>query len=256
VAAMNVPPPSMESQESINWFHQIELPGGTITQGQDRSAEKLLSLRMPDLAGKSVLDVGAWDGYFSFAAERLGAARVVALDTFMWQQQGGKAGFEYARSALGSKVEDIELEVLDISPETVGKFAVVLFLGVLYHMRHPLLSLERIASVTNELAIIETLTDLTFMRRPAAAFYPDGKLNDDSNWWGPNNAAVLGMLTAAGFARFDAYPSKRFKRLAKNAKTAAGPIVASAPKGSRGRMVRDVVGHVLTRNRLVVHAWM
>ena len=62
------------------------------------------------------------------------------------------------------------MEVLDISPETVGEFDVVLFLGVLYHMRHPLLSLERMASVTKERLILETLVDMTFLKSPAAAF--------------------------------------------------------------------------------------
>ena len=61
--------------------------------------------------------------------------------------------------AAGSKVEDIELEVLDISPERVGVFDLVLFLGVLYHMRHPLLALERVASVVGTQLILETHVD-------------------------------------------------------------------------------------------------
>ena len=103
--------------------------------------------------------------------------------------------------ALGSKVEDVDVDVLDISPETVGgTFDVVLFLGVLYHMRHPLLALERVRSVTRELLILETHVDLLGLRRPAAAFYPGFELDGDwSNWWGPNPAAVRGMLEQVGF---------------------------------------------------------
>src|SRR3954454_18825307 len=69
------------------WFHSIDLGMGVVTPGfkSSRSHRKeLASFRLPDLRGKSVLDIGAWDGFYSFAAERLGAARVVALDHHVW----------------------------------------------------------------------------------------------------------------------------------------------------------------------------
>jgi tRNA (mo5U34)-methyltransferase len=188
----------------VNWFHSIELEPGFVTPGRADTGAQVPRLHLPDLTRKSVLDVGAWDGFFSFEAERRGAARVVALDTFSWQPRGagtGKAGFELARRALGSRVEDVEVEVMDISPETVGgSFDVVLFLGVLYHLRHPFLALEKLRSVTNETLIMETHVDLISTRRPAAAFYPAAELEEDwTNWWGPNPAAVTGMLEQAGF---------------------------------------------------------
>lgn len=81
----------------------------------------------------------------------------------------------------------------------MGAFDVVLFLGVLYHLRHPLLALERVASVTRDL-ILKTVVDMLGIGRPAAAFYPERELSDDpTNWWGPNPAAVEGMLRAVGF---------------------------------------------------------
>lgn len=151
------------------------------------------------MTGKSVLDVGAWDGYFSFAAERMGAARVVALDSFVWQNFS-KEPFELARRTLGSRIEDVELEVHEIAPATVGKFDVVFFLGVLYHMRDPMSALESVSSVTDELLVMETLTDMNFTKRPAAAFYPGSDfVGDETNWWGPNTAAVVGMLKEFGF---------------------------------------------------------
>src|ERR671933_1283270 len=142
----------------LSWHHQIDLGNGIVTPGRDPSAAKLAALRLPPLEGKTVLDVGAWDGYFSFAAERLGAERVLAVDSFAWggAEWGSQETFNLARSALGSKVEDHYAEVLELSPERVGNFDVVLFLGVLYHMRHPFLALERMAAVTRELLIIET----------------------------------------------------------------------------------------------------
>ena len=93
---------------------------------------------------------------------------------------------------------------MSLSPERVGSFDVVLFLGVLYHLPNPLLALERVALVTRDLLILETVVDMVGVRRPAAAFYPDRELNGDpTNWWGPNHAAVIGMLRSVGFTGVD-----------------------------------------------------
>ena len=194
----------------MRWYHTIDLGQGVVTRGVDNSPERLARLRLPDsLAGRSVLDVGAWDGFFSFEAERRHASRVVASDHYAWHGLGwgtgqGKAGFELARAALNSHVEDIDVDVLDLSPDRIGTFDVVFFLGVLYHVPNPLLALERVASVTRQLLILETVVDMIGVRRPAAAFYPGRELNaDPTNWWGPNPAAVEGMLRAVGFTRID-----------------------------------------------------
>jgi tRNA (mo5U34)-methyltransferase len=127
---------------------------------------------------------------------------VVAADHFSWHGSGWgtKAGFMLAREALGSRVEDIDIDVMDLTPERVGTFDVVLFLGVLYHLRHPFLALEHVASVTRNRLILETVVDLVGFRRPAMAFYPGRELNNDpTNWWGPNIPAVYGMLESLGF---------------------------------------------------------
>ena len=189
--------------EAIRWYHSIDLGGGIVTKGVDDSPVRLARLDLPpSLEGLTVLDIGAWDGFFSFEAERRGATRVVAADYFSWHGDGwgSKAGFELARAALGSKVEDIDIDVMDLSPERVGQFDVVLFLGVLYHLRHPLLALERIASVTRTLLILETVVDMVGIRRPAMAFYPGRELNNDpTNWWAPNVPALHEMLRFVGF---------------------------------------------------------
>ena len=85
--------------------------------------------------------------------------------------------------------------MLDHSPETADVFDLVLFLGVLYHMRHPLQALERVYSVTGKQLILETHLDMLDFDRPAMAFYPGDELNGDpSSWRGPNVAAVALML--------------------------------------------------------------
>jgi tRNA (mo5U34)-methyltransferase len=190
------------------WHHQIDLGHGVLTPGQGDTRRVLQTLGMPDdLRGKSVLDIGAWDGFFSFEAERRGASRVLATDSYCWGENpwsqdgfGTKDGFELARRALHSQVEDRQIDVLDLSPEKVGVFDLVLFLGVLYHMRHPLLALERVASVTGHQAIVETHVDMVECKWPVMVFYPGKELADDeTNWWGPNPAAVEAMLKTVGF---------------------------------------------------------
>ena len=191
-----------------------------------------------------MLDVGAWDGFFSFEAERRGAARVVAADYYSWHGGGwgSKAGFELARTTLGSKVEDVDIDVMDLSPERVGTFDVVFFLGVLYHLRHPLLALERIASVTRKLLVLETVVDMEGISRPAAAFYPRRELNNDpTNWWGPNVPALHAMLGDVGFddvRTISPQPSRAYR---------AARAIAHRLRG------KNRLAHAYRQDRAVVH---
>ena len=192
---------------ALPWFHTIDLGDGLHTPGVDlHTAARCATYGLPaDLRGRMVLDLGAWDGFFSFEAERRGAARVVAVDAFSWGGGGwgSKDAFLLAREILGSRVEDVDCDLLDVTPATVGGvFDLVLCLGVLYHMQHPLRLLAQVASVTQDQLILETHVDLLDMPRPAMAFYPGAELNGDaSNWWGPNPACVQAMLATVGFAR-------------------------------------------------------
>jgi tRNA (mo5U34)-methyltransferase len=238
---------------ALPWYHQVDLGNGIVTPGVHPSGSVLAHLALPDLTGKSVLDVGAWDGFFSFAAERLGAARVLATDSYAWNEidHGSKASFELAREVLGSKVEEREIEVLDIAPETVGRFDVVLFLGVLYHMRHPLMALERVANVTRELLVVETVTRVGLGAGPAMAFYPDDRLaGDETNWWAPNLSGLVEMLHAVGFSRVEAVHRprgvERLQALASNA-----TLVARSRRRGSARPWR---GDLLSTIRVAVHA--
>ncbi|HLH28402.1 MAG TPA: methyltransferase domain-containing protein, partial [Acidimicrobiales bacterium] len=190
------------------WFHIIDLGHGVVTPGIDRSAEKLQFLGFPDsFEGKTVLDVGAYDGFFSFEAERRGAKRVLATDDYCWSIPGGMTdgrGFDIAHWALRSMVEKRRIAVEDLGPETVGMFDYVLFLGVLYHAPDPLGYLRRVFSVCRETAIVETHVDALDYDRPAMVFYQGDTLNSDaSNFWGPNRLCVEQMLTEVGFRRVE-----------------------------------------------------
>jgi tRNA (mo5U34)-methyltransferase len=233
--------------EKVHWFHTIDLGSGVTTPGLVDPSVILPRLRLPDLAGKTVLDVGAWDGYFSFEAERRGAARVVATDSYSWGGGGwgSKAGFNIAREALASGVEDVTVDVMELDPAQLGTFDVVLLLGVLYHMRDPLGALERVASVTGELLIVETEVGMLLHRRPAAAFYPGAELaNDPTNWWAPNPAAIEGMLRAVGFSRVELVWKRGLARR------------VSGWLGNRalGRSDMSLVD-AMQRFRFVFHAW-
>jgi tRNA (mo5U34)-methyltransferase len=187
------------------WYHRIDLGDGIITPGRADTKWGHTGdiIGMPaSLSGKTVLDIGAWDGFYSFEAERRGAKRVLATDDLAWKTRRSKAGFILVRKALKSKVRDKNVDVMELSPKRVGVHDLVLFLGVLYHMRHPMLALEKVASVTGEQLIIETHVDMLDVTRPAMAFYPGTELSGDaSNWCGPNPAMVLAMLRVAGFTK-------------------------------------------------------
>ena len=206
------------------WYHRIDLGGGFVTPGENDTQATLARLRLPArLDGLSVLDIGAWDGFFAFEAERRGASRVVAIDPACWREPawgergwGTKNGFDLARAALGSSVEDRDLDLLDLSPASIGTFDLVLFLGVLYHLPDPLPYLEAAASVCRGLLVVETHADLLDVRRPAMAFYPSDEIDGDpSNWWGPNSAALAALLAGAGFPQVRVFKEPLAYRIAR-----------------------------------------
>lgn len=150
-----------------NWFHVIELPHGIKTPGTASNEIKvpiLNDLGLPtDLAGKRALDIGCMDGAFSFEMERRGA-EVMAMD--LGPKEGNK--FETARQILGSSVEYRSDNVYNLAPERHGTFDVVLFLGVIYHLRQPLTALDRIRTIVRDdglLFVGSTILD-TLMVRP------------------------------------------------------------------------------------------
>lgn len=186
------------------WFHRFELTNGVTTPGADPSARKLHALSLPDrLDGQTVIDVGAFEGYFSFQCEARGAARVVASDRFIWEWPGygALANFRLMKDALQSSVEEVHVEVPALSSSGLGTFDVALFLGVLYHAPNMVEYLQQVRSVTRRLAVVESLVDMLDVDEPCAAYYPAGVLGGDgSNWWGPNLACVEDMLRRVGFS--------------------------------------------------------
>ena len=188
--------------EDLGWYHSMELPDGRVipgiqTIGQLRT--RLSQFPIPqDLRGKRVLDIGAWDGWFSFEMEKRGAS-VVAVDAVRSEK------FLIARDLLNSKVEFVLSDVYDMNPAELGRFDVILFLGVLYHLKHPLLALEKVCALATDLVCVESyVTDdgKKRDRKPTMEFYEANELcGQFDNWVGPNVACLLSYCRAAGFAR-------------------------------------------------------
>ena len=183
-----------------SWWHSIDLGEGRVTPGVHSHHELQDNFRRFELPSSlhevRILDIGCWDGFYAFEAEKRGA-RVVALDS--WQPEN----FFKARAALGSQIPFHELSVYDATRDKLGTFDIVLFLGVLYHLRHPLLALERVCDLTREFAIIEShvVDNLFLTERPIMEFYEEDELGGQfDNWWGPNVACLRRMCRAAGFA--------------------------------------------------------
>ena len=184
---------------SKGWWHSFELPDGSIIEGaSDLAAQRrrLAQYAIPqDLRGKRVLDIGAWDGWFSFEMERRGA-EVVAIDR--WENPR----FYEIHRLLGSKVDYRELDVYDLRPETIGTFDIVLFLGVLYHVKHPLLALERVCAVCRDMAVIESFVLHEPGDRKLLEFFEYDELGGQfDNWFGPTVSALAALCRTAGFAR-------------------------------------------------------
>jgi tRNA (mo5U34)-methyltransferase len=203
------------------WFHNLDL-GGVRTAPEhflgDYPAIKwrCFADSLPqDLSGRAVLDIGCNGGFYSIEMKRRNAARVVGID----HDERYLAQARFAAETLGLDIEFRELEVYDVA-QLGERFDVVLFMGVLYHLRHPLLALDLIHEhVARDLLVFQTLQrgseavdavkeNYDFAERaifdsagfPKLHFVENSYANDETNWWIPNRACSEAMLRSAGFA--------------------------------------------------------
>ena len=194
--------------ETKGWWHSFELPDGRRIEGVcalEGLRKRLEQFPIPeDLRGARVLDIGAWDGWYTFEMERRGA-EVVAVDC--WDNPR----FHQMRAVLNSRADYRLMDVYDLTPATVGRFDIVLFMGVLYHLKHPLLALERVCAITTNLAAVDSFILQKKHRpgekvdaRPMMEFYESEEFGGQSdNWCAPNLACLMAMCRTAGFARVE-----------------------------------------------------
>src|SRR4051794_5942932 len=203
------------------WFHRIDLGDEIFTKSESvmgepvdhpRETWEVIRQCLPlDLTGKSVLDVGCNGGFYCVEAKRLGAHRVLGVDG---QRQHVRQGL-FVRKVLGLDLEFRRFSVYDLDPRTIGRFEITLALGLVYHLKHLVLALERLYDVTNELLILETaiippektpesfvqplgvirqtLHPLFFAENPA-----DAK-EQVFNWFLPGTSALQALLINVGF---------------------------------------------------------
>jgi tRNA (mo5U34)-methyltransferase len=208
------------------WFHNLDLNGVSTAPSHflgDYPAVKWRGFAEAitrDLTGKSVLDIGCNAGFYSMEMKRRGAARVLGLDS----------DEEYlAQARFAAEVTVLDIEFRRLSVYDVGvlreKFDLVLFLGVLYHLRHPLLALDLIhAHVARDVLVFQSMQrgspviaplaqnyDFWTVRQfdepgyPKLHFVEHKYAEDWTNWWIPNQACVEAMLRSAGF-KITAHP--------------------------------------------------
>ena len=203
-------------------------------RGRRRFERRLRLLGIPeDLTGWSVLDIGAWHGYFSFECERRGADRVLAVDRFAWDRFGMDE-FLAAHKRLGSRVEYQHLDVHDLDADLIGQFDLVLLLGVFYHLRNPLAALERIARVTGRQLICETHVLLPFIheRYPLVPFFPGDEHADEQTYdlcGIPTMTALTEMLRFSGFSEVEIVYRPSFRYWKKFV-----ALVTTRPQSGRG----------------------
>ncbi|TMK98958.1 MAG: DUF1698 domain-containing protein [Actinobacteria bacterium] len=188
---------------SFVWHQRFRLAGDVYTPGANDIEWLARTARLPeDLTGKSVLDVGTTNGGGAFEAERRGARAVLATDIV----PASWFGFDQLRDFLRSHVEFRQVSVYELSSVLEEQFDVVIFWGVLYHLRHPLLAIDNVRELTRELLLLETAVadaELPDDSRalPLARFYRQDELaQDPSNWFAPTVAAVLDWCSSSGFA--------------------------------------------------------
>jgi tRNA (mo5U34)-methyltransferase len=203
------------------WFHNLHLPDGTQTAPQHPLGDfpfvkwHQIAPHVPaDLTGYEVLDVGCNAGFYTFEFARRGAS-VTGLD--IDRRYLAQAQWAAERYGLEDRVNFHEGSVYSLA-RSDKQYDIVLFLGVLYHLRHPLLALDIVRNVTRGLLVLQTMTcpgratphtyknigldERILMNSPGwprMAFIENALENDPTNWWAPDPACVEAMLRVAGF---------------------------------------------------------
>lgn len=239
------------------WFHNMEL-GGVWTAPDhflgDYPGVKFrgFAQALPaDLSGKSVLDIGCNAGFYAIEMKKRGAERVLGIDF----DDDYLAQARFAARTLGHLIEFRQLSVYDVG--ALGeRFDVVIFMGVLYHLRHPLLALDLIHEhVADDLLVFQSLQRgaATIDAVPENADFWDQAMfdspgypklhfierryaDDPSNWWAPNAACSAAMLRSSGFA-IEAHPEPEVfiaRRVEIDAKPWSGAVYPARGGGADG----------------------
>lgn len=180
-----------------HWHHKFEVFPGVVTPGTYDPQFLLEKLQLPDdMTGLRALDIGPSDGFFSMHMARRGA-QVTAVD---YRPKNGH-GFEAMEQLTGLKFDYRQMNLYDVPASDIGKFDIVLFLGVLYHLPDMMRALNIVTGLCLSRLIVETQFEPELMPGVAVArYYEAGTLADDvTNFWVPNRECLFAMLSDNGF---------------------------------------------------------
>jgi tRNA (mo5U34)-methyltransferase len=185
------------ARSNFIWHQRFHLSESVLTPGVNDIEWLLDEAGVPaSLDGASVLDIGTTNGGAAFIAESRGATRVVAVDIY----DGDRFGFDEIRNALGSNASFVKGSVYQLPELLNEEFDVVLFLGVLYHLRHPLLAIDAVRRLTRGVLYLETAVSGDPSDPPRAQFYRRDELNaDGSNWFAPTISCLVDWVESGGF---------------------------------------------------------
>ena len=176
-----------------SWWHTFDLGNGLVTKGGAGVQDWKLSHLPKRYDGKRVLDIGCADGFYSFDAESKGAKEVVMIDHVIRPTR------ILMQELLETNVKFILSKTDDFTTNISGKFNSILFMGVLYHLRYPLLGLENAISMLNDNGefYLETLIDENV--KTCSMQFIEGDFGGASNnWWNPSVSCVLALMRSAG----------------------------------------------------------
>ena len=189
---------------SLSWVHSIELPYGIITPGRWGLPNKALLSFFDtiDFKGKSVLDIGCWDGLWAFEAEKRGATMVYATDDVSQRPLQDQLTFAAAHEFLQSKViYEPMISVYEIDKLAKRDFDIVLFFGVYYHLKHPLYAFSKLRKMLGEGGLLLLEGPAFQSRRVSYAKFYYHKLfqNDATIWWVPTLKCIREMIECSFF---------------------------------------------------------
>ncbi len=226
------------------WFHNLDLRG--VRTAPDHFLGDYPNVKFKgfahaipeDLTGKSVLDIGCNGGFYSLEMKRRGAERVLGVDF----DEDYLAQARFAAEVMGHDIEFRKLSVYDVA--SLGeRFDLVIFMGVLYHLRHPLLALDLIwEHAADDLLLFQTMqrgseevlgvqADYDFFQQdhfdspgyPKMHFIEHRYSGDPTNWWAPNVAGSKAMLRSAGFEILQ-HPEDEVYVCRRSEQSDAGPV--------------------------------
>jgi tRNA (mo5U34)-methyltransferase len=194
------------------WYQSIPLGDGTTTAGEtgDSERDKIEMMDWPDdLSGKSLLDIGCSEGFYSYEFESRGATKILAID----KHPDACRKFRLIQELRSSKIEFLESDFYDLDRAVIGRHDYVLFLAVFHHVRHPLLAIDRLYDLTREITFIEYVEALPESGEDLSLLLRRKSKKPGLYQMLPTRSYMTEMLDRAGYSRVEVLGTHRQQKL-------------------------------------------